>query len=58
MTQNQSRLRHGQVVIATIKATVEDIRRSLPDFIHKFYHSGEMKKIQIMVYDAKNKVFK
>ena len=58
MHRNRLHLRHGQVVIAFIKGTIEDIRRSLPDFIHKFYHSGEeMRKIEIMVEEAKAKVF-
>jgi hypothetical protein len=59
MRQNELRLIAGQVVISTIKATIEDIRRSLPDFIHKFYHNGdEMRKIEMMVDEAKSNVNK
>ena len=58
MRQNLMRLKHGQLVIATIKATFEDIRRSVPDFIHKFYQGDEMRKLQTMIDEARTKVKK
>lgn len=56
MRQNHLRVKQGQAVICTIKTVVEDLRRSLPDFIHKFYHGDEMLKIDLMIEDAKYKV--
>ncbi len=56
MRQNLVNLKQGQLVIAAIKAIVEDIRRSIPDFIHKFYRGEEMRKIENLVSEAKSKV--
>jgi len=59
MLQNDLRLRVGKVVISTIKATIEDIRRSLPNFINKFYYDGvEMRKIEMMVDEGKSNLNK
>ncbi len=56
MRKNLECLKYGQLVISVIKAIIEDIRRSIPDFINKFYNGEEMKKIENMVSEAKTKV--
>lgn len=52
------RLRHGQLVMATIKNIMEDILRSLPEFIYKYYQGDEMRKIENMIVNARSKVLK
>jgi hypothetical protein len=56
MNENFTVLKNGQIIINSMKETIEDIRRSLPDFINKFYHEDEMRKIDKMVIEAKSKV--
>jgi len=58
MKQNLMRLRHGQLVMATIKNIMEDILRSLPEFIYKYYQGDEMRKIENMIVNARSKVLK
>ena len=53
MKQNLVHLKKGQLVIAAIKATIEDIRRSIPDFINKFYKGEEMRKLENLIAEAK-----
>lgn len=50
------RLKNGQLTIGSIKNTIEDIKRSLPDFINKFYYGEEMRKIEKIILEAKSKV--
>lgn len=54
MKQNLVNLKKGQIAIAKIKAIVEDIRRSVPDFINKYYYGEEMQKIEKMIATAKS----
>jgi len=53
---NIENIKFGQLVISFIKNTFEDVRRTIPEFIKKFYEGEELKKIQKVVKEAKAKV--